>query len=187
MDNEDPARAFAQGPDPCPKGVAGPCYAIGGVNSGAWPEEYAAIAAADPGDRLGLIQQFYQSHFWNNWYAQLNSDDLCKRVFDFAVNGGTGASVRCLQRGVNRLAAPGADPLAEDGGWGPATLGAANAAYPAALLTAFQDARVAFYQSIAASDPSKEKYLNGWTARAEVAGCRRFRSPFTGPAPVSGG
>jgi len=49
-----------------PKGVAGPCYAIGGVNSGAWPEEYAAIAAADPGDRLGLIQQFYQSHFWNN-------------------------------------------------------------------------------------------------------------------------
>jgi hypothetical protein len=166
MDNEDEARAFAQVPDPCPKGVAGPCYAIGGVNSGAWPEEFAAIAAAAPEDRQALIQQFYQNHFWSQWHEQLNSDDLCKRVFDFAVNGGSGASVRCLQRAVNGLAAPGADPIAEDGGWGPATLSTANAADPVALVAAFQHARVAFYQSLAAADPDKQRYLNGWTARA---------------------
>jgi hypothetical protein len=35
------------------------------------------------------------------------------------------------------------------------------------LVTAFQDARVAFYQSLAAADPNKAKYLNGWTARAQ--------------------
>jgi lysozyme family protein len=167
MNNEDSTRAFAQVPDPCPAGVAGPCYAIGGVNSGAWPGEYAAIAAADQTDRQPLVQQFYENHFWDNWYAQLNSDELCKRVFDFAVNGGTGASVRCLQRAVNGLAAAGTAPIAEDGGWGPATVGAVNAADPAALVTAFQDARVAFYESLAAADPNKAKYLNGWTARAQ--------------------
>jgi lysozyme family protein len=167
MDNEDSTRAFAQVSDPCPAGVAGPCYAIGGVNSGAWPEEYAAIAAADQSDRQALVQQFYQNHFWDNWYAQLNSDELCKRVFDFAVNGGTGASVRCLQRAVNGLAAAGTVPISEDGGWGPATAGAVSAADPVALVPAFQDARVAFYQSLAAADPNKAKYLNGWTARAQ--------------------
>jgi lysozyme family protein len=167
MDNEDAARACAQVPDACPGGVAGPCYAISGINSGAWPAEFAAIAATDQADRSPLVQQFYENHFWNTWYAQLNSDDLCKRVFDFAVNGGSGNAVRCLQQAVNSLLAAGATPLKEDGGWGPMTLGAANAADPAALVTAFQDKRVAYYQAIVAANPAKAIYLKNWTLRAQ--------------------
>jgi hypothetical protein len=108
MNFEDAPRACAQVPDASPCGVDGPCFAISGINSGAWPAEFAAIAALPQSEREPLVQQFYQNHFWNNWYAQVESDDLCKRVFDFAVNGGSGTAVRCLQRAVNSLAGDGA-------------------------------------------------------------------------------
>jgi lysozyme family protein len=171
MDSEDRARACAAVPDPCPKGVAGPCYAISGVNSGAWPQEYAAIAAVDQSQREPLVQEFYQRHFWNQYYAAIDSDELCKRVFDFAVNAGTGPAIKCLQTAVNSVAAPGTAPLTVDGGLGPKTVAAANAATPdangeTAVVTAFKNARVAFYQGLAAADASKQKYLAGWTARA---------------------
>jgi len=165
MDNEDAARACAQVADACPGGVAGPCFAISGINSGAWPVEFAAIAAADQASREPLVQQFYENHFWNSWYAQLNSDDLCKRVFDFAVNAGSGASVRCLQQAVNSFTL--SDPLVVDGGWGPKTLAAANACNPATLVAAFQQQRVAYYQAIVAASPAKAIYLNAWIARAQ--------------------
>jgi lysozyme family protein len=167
MDFEDAPRACKQVGDACPTGVAGPCFAISGVNSAVWPAEFAAIAALPQAERSPLVQQFYQNHFWNKWYAQVNSDDLCKRVFDFAVNGGSGASVRCMQQAVNSLAAPGAATIDEDGGWGPNTLGAVNAADPDALVQAFQDKRIAYYQSVVANSPGKAQYLNQWIDRAQ--------------------
>jgi hypothetical protein len=47
------------------------------------------------------------------------------------------------------------------------TLDAANSADPAALVAAFQDARVAFYQAIVADKPSLSIYQATWTARAQ--------------------
>lgn len=168
MNKEDAPRACAQVSDACPSGVAGPCFAISGINSGAWPAEFAAIAALPPAQRGPLVQQFYQNHFWNNWYAQLNSDDLCMRVFDFAVNAGSGSSVRCLQQAVNSLLPTGAPQLTEDGGWGPMTLNAANAADPATLVLAFKAKRAAYYQSIVAANPNKSIFLPGWILRAQA-------------------
>lgn len=167
MDNEDAPRACKQVLDACPGGVAGPCYAISGVNSAVWPAEFNAIAALPQDQREPLVQQFYENHFWNQWYAQVTSDEVCKRVFDFAVNGGSGASVRCLQQAVNSLADPATAPLKEDGGWGPMTLAATNATDPVALQQAFQARRVAYYQAIVVADPGKAIYLNAWIARAE--------------------
>jgi lysozyme family protein len=164
MDNEDAACACAQVADACPRGVAGPCFAISGINSGAWPVEFAAIAAADQASREPLVRQFYENHFWNSWYAQLNSDELSKRVFDFAVNAGSDKSARCLQQAVNSFTLN--DPLVVDGEWGPKTLAAANACNPATLVAAFQQQRVAYYQAIAAASPDKAIYLNAWIARA---------------------
>jgi lysozyme family protein len=113
------------------------------------------------------VQQFYQNHFWNKWFAQLDSDDLGKRVFDFAINAGSAAAVRCLQQAVNSLAADGAPTLAEDGGWGPLTLSAANAAGPAALLAAFIACRLAYYRAIVAAHPDKRPFLPEWIRRAQ--------------------
>lgn len=166
MDFEDAPRACAQVPDAAPSGVAGPCYSISGINSGAWPAEFTPIAALPQEQRKPLVQQFYQNHFWNTWFAQVVSDEVCKRVFDFAVNGGSGTSVRCLQQAVNSLLAAGTAPISEDGGWGPMTVGAVNAADPVALQAAFEARRVAHYQAIVAADPSKAIYLAAWTARA---------------------
>jgi lysozyme family protein len=161
MDNEDAPRACAQVSD-APPGA----FAISGINSASWPAEFAAIAAIPQQQREPLVQQFYQNHYWNTWFAQVGSDEVCKRVFDFAVNGGNGTSVRCLQQAANSLLAAGVAPIAEDGGWGPMTLAAVNAADPVALQAAFQAERVAHYQAIVAADPSKAVYLTAWTARA---------------------
>ena len=165
MDNEDPQRACAQVSDANPGGVAGPCFAISGINSGAWPAEFAAIAAADHASREPLIQKFYQDHFWNYWLAQLNSDEVGKRVFDFAVNGGSSTSVRCLQQAVNSFTLN--NPLVVDGEWGPKTVAATNACNPLTLVAAFQQQRVAYYQAIVAANPSKAKFLAAWIARAQ--------------------
>jgi hypothetical protein len=167
MDNEDAPRACLRVPDACPNGVAGPCFAICGINSAVFPAEFAAIAVLPQESRKTPVQQFYQIHFWNKWYAQLDSDDLCKRVFDFAINAGAGASLRCLQQAINSLAALDAAHLAEDGRWGWATVTAANAADTQALRSAFTARRVAYYRAIAAAHPEKQRYLDEWIARAE--------------------
>jgi lysozyme family protein len=164
MDNEDAARACAQVADASPEGVAGSCFAISGINSGAWPVEFAAIAAADQASREPRVQRFYQDHFWNYWLAHLNSDELCKRIFDFAVNGGSRTSVRCLQLAVNSFYH--GNPLVEDGEWGPKTMAATNACNPATLVAAFQQQRVAYCQAIVAANPDKAICLNAWIARA---------------------
>jgi lysozyme family protein len=165
MDDKDPRRACAQVPDDCLGGVDGPCYAISGINSGAWPAEFAAIAAADQASREPLVQKFYQNHFWNMWLAQLNSDELCKRVFDFAVNGGSSTSVHCLQQAVNSFTL--SDPLVVDGEWGPKTVEATNTCNPLTLIAAFRQQRVAYHQAIVAANPAKAKYLAAWIARAQ--------------------
>jgi hypothetical protein len=162
MQFEDPLMACAQVPDAAPAGAAGPCYAISGINSGAWPGQFAAIAALPQGGRAAAVEAFYQAEFWNSWLAQLVSDDVAKRVFDFGVNAGSGTSVRTLQQAVNAVGGS----LTVDGGWGPLTLAAANAAASAALVAAFIQARVAHYEAIAAANPADAAYLKGWLARA---------------------
>ena len=165
MDNEDTARACAQVPDAPPAGVPGPCYAISGINSGAFPAQFDAIAALAQSEREPAVQSFYQDHFWNPFIEMLESDELCKRVFDFAVNAGIGTSTRCLQKAINSLGP--ASPIAEDGSWGPATVAAANAADPDALVAAFKACRLAHYQAIVAAYPADARYLAAWSARAQ--------------------
>ena len=163
MDNEDSPRACKQVPDAGPAG-AGPCYAISGINSGSWPTQFAAIAAVPQDQRGPAVQQFYYDNFWNKWWEQVASDDVCKRVFDFAVNAYANTAVRCLQEAVNSL---GGTQIEEDGHWGPATVSAVNAANPNALVAAFIAKRVAHYQGIAAANPDRAQYLNEWKARAQ--------------------
>ncbi len=165
MDNEDSNRACSQVPDAAPSGSAGPCYAISGINSGSHPGQFAAIVAVAQGQREPLVQQFYRDNFWNSWFERIESDEVCKRVFDFAVNGGPGTAVKCLQEAVNGVATN-SSSIDEDGHWGPATVAAVNAADPEALVTAFKAQRLAYYQDVAAKKPGAAQSLAGWTRRA---------------------
>jgi len=146
MDNEDAARACAQVSD-----ASTGAFVISGIGSLSWPAEFAAIAALAPDKREPLVQQ---------------SDELCKRVFDFAVSGGSSAAVRALQQALNALTREGAAQLVDDGDWGPTTLDAANSADPAALIEAFEQARVARYHALASANTAQAHHLSQWLARA---------------------
>ena len=159
--NEDSQSLHKQVADSCPPGVAGPCWAISGVNSGAWPAEFAAIAALPQAERGPVVQAFYQKDFWNRWLGALASTPLGMRVFDACVNQGGGIGVRELQMAVNSVD-PDGPQVEEDGRWGPATEAAANARDPARLLAAFQAVRYAHYQEHDAGKP----YLPALLARA---------------------
>ena len=159
MDNEDAARAYAVVPD-APPGA----HAISGINSAAFPGEFEAIAALAQNERALAVEQFYERNFWNQWYAQLTSDEVAKRVFDAAVNAGSVAAVKCLQRSCNSF--PIQVPLIEDGGWGPMTVAKANIFNPDSLVTAFQQARIAHYDALIDANPALDIYKAAWTARA---------------------
>ena len=160
MDNEDAQRRFHTAADN--KGLV-----IGGVNSLAYPEEFAKIAIESPGNRAPLVEDFYRREFWNQWYAQLNSDEVAKRVFDMAVNAGPGTAVRLLQRAIDSQ--PDVEivaPVQEDGSWGPKTVATANKCAEADLVEEFKTARITYYRAIVAKNPANQKYLAGWLARA---------------------
>jgi lysozyme family protein len=172
MDNEDRARAYAIVPD-APPGA----HAISGINSAAWPENYAAIAARVQPLRGFWVELFYRTHFWEyapikSWYAQLTSDEVAKRVFDASVNMGSVAAVRCLQQAVNvTYATESDDLLIPDGQWGLHTVTTTNLLIAmhgeASMVEAFQQSRVARYKAIAAANPALAHYLPQWIARAE--------------------
>ena len=150
LDNEDAGRKFELVPD-APPGA----HAISGINSAAFPAQFAQIAAIAQDQRGPAVEQFYQQEFWNQWFDQLTSDELAKRVFDAAVNMGSGTAWKILQ---NALA------IQADGAPGPITVSAANG--DTNTVSAFVDSRKAHYQVIVAAHPEDERYLAGWLARA---------------------
>jgi hypothetical protein len=170
MSDEDPANLHQTVKDACPdcyKGP-GPCFAISGINSGAWPLQFAKINALPPGsEREPEVMAFYKGLYWNKWYEQLTSDEVAKRVFDMAVNGGAGTAVKLLQKAINSLIENPMIELIVDGLWGPATLREANDPdIQDSLVSVFQNYRIAHYRDIVAANPSKSIYLNAWVARA---------------------
>jgi lysozyme family protein len=134
------------------------------VNSGAWPQDFAFINSLPQDQRATAVQAFYYKHFWNSYVAQVSSDDVAKRWLDMAVNGGEGTSTKLLQQAVNSFHV--GNPLNIDGRLGPATVVVVNAVNPLTLVAAFQNQRVAYYETVAAKNPADAKYLPAWLARA---------------------
>jgi lysozyme family protein len=157
LDFEDPRRLYATVKD-----VGG--YAISGINSAAFPQDFAAINAMTHADRIPAVAAFYQKNFWNQWLAQLESDEIAKRVFDASVNMGAVTAVKLLQGAIN--ASLDDPPIAEDGAWGPITVKEANYRTAATLVGDFQRFRASHYQAIVAANPSDAIYLPAWIARA---------------------
>lgn len=156
--NEDSTNLHKQVPDDCPVGCAGPCWAISGINSGAFPVQFAVIAAIPQVDRGPTIQAFYQNQFWSTWLGAIDSDVLAACVFDATVNMGARQAVRLLQQAVNAIGLP----LAADGVFGTKTLTAVNTAPAQALTLAFQQLRHDHYLLADAHNPA----LPGLLARA---------------------
>ena len=142
-------------------------HAISGINSAAWPLLYPLIAAIPQSERGPFVEAFYEEHFWSQWYAQLTSDEVAKRVFDAAVNVGGGTAVRLLQRAANQLGV-GGPIINEDGKWGPKTVDAANTNFErGSLVESFKKVRSDHYKDIVAKNPQDEKYLAAWLVRSQ--------------------
>jgi lysozyme family protein len=158
MKNEDPTQAHAITPD-APPGA----HVISGINSFSYPAQFAAIAALPQAERGPAVESFYSTTFFNAFEAQL-SDLVEERILDAMVNEGPVTGCKDLQNAINSVSGPGT--VAVDGGWGPATVAAANACDQNALVAAIQAVRKARYIAIVAAHPEDSKYEAGWLARA---------------------
>ena len=156
--NEDRTQAHAVAPD-APPGA----YAISGINSAAFPAEFAAIAAIPQAQRGPAVEAFYKAHESWQWLSQLTSDAVAERVLDAEVNGGVVPAVRMLQQAASSLG----QTSGGDGAWGPNTVAAANSGDPSALVIAFDQARAAHYRALVAANPALAQYEAAWLARAE--------------------
>lgn len=172
LNNEDRLRQYAIVPD------AGG-FAVSGVNSKAWPSEFAQISSLPQDQRAEPVAAFYEQHFWNRWIEALDSQDLADRVMDASVNNGPKMGITLFQQAINSVAQmieprPSFEislqdwPIHVDGAMGPITVAAANK-YPAdKILEAFRAARIAYYEQIVAADPAATDNLSGWIARAKA-------------------
>lgn len=106
------------------------------------------------------IAPMYKLKYWNPSYCEVLPKGLDYVVFDFAVNAGTGRSVKTLQQAIGCVA---------DGVIGPKTMAAINNANPKDLITKFSDARADFYQGIVARKPDQARFIKGWLNRVEDA------------------
>ena len=106
------------------------------------------------------IAPMYKLKYWNPSYCEVLPKGLDYVVFDFAVNAGTGRSVKTLQQAIGCVS---------DGVIGPKTMAAINDANPKDLITKFSDARADFYQGIVARKPDQARFIKGWLNRVEDA------------------
>ncbi len=116
-----------------------------------------------------LVAGFYRANFWRPWDRLGLPARLTGKLFDTAVNVGTGRAAGLLQAAVNRLGP--AVPLAVDGIVGPRTRAALDAALAAPdgedrLLAACAEAQADHYRALVRARPARAKFLRGWLRRA---------------------
>ena len=137
---------------------------IAGINSKSFPQDEAAIAALPQSQRAAALSFFYYSKFWTLYrVGGLGRSDVANRYFDCSVDCWIPEAIEMLKRAINALHA---GTIEVDGAIGPITLAAANSADPEALLAAYREQRVAYYEAIAAKNPADKPDLAGWLVRA---------------------
>lgn len=90
-------------------------------------------------------------------------------IFDQAVNGGTTAAIKILQRALNRQGKP---FLKVDGALGPVTRAKLTEClrYGYPVLEAIRAEALDRYRAIVRADPKQKRFLNGWERRARELG-----------------
>jgi len=131
-----------------------------GVTAGAWGAYLGR--PINSGEMQALtkdtVKPFYRQMYWD----KVKGDDLPAgvdyAVFDFAVNAGVSRAAKFLQRSVGAV---------DDGVIGGGTLNKVAVTNKQRLLAAFADQKQRFYNGLALSNPSQQKFLKGWLARVD--------------------
>jgi lysozyme family protein len=98
------------------------------------------------------VEPLYKKKYWDVVRADELPSGIDYLVFDMGVNAGPGRSIKLLQAAVG---------VPADGGFGPMTMAAVQAADPVKLIEDFSDAKEAFYRSL----DSFTVYGTGWLNR----------------------
>ena len=113
-------------------------------------------------------KEIYRRDYWNPIKGdQIPAQSVAESVFDMAVNGGTGTALKLAKSALEGI-----------GGASLATVGTAQDKFNAL----FGKLRIAYYRGIVAKNPSQEKFLKAWEARAN----RFFKAMPTNSALVVG-
>ncbi|MFN3858403.1 MAG: glycoside hydrolase family 108 protein [Caulobacter sp.] len=117
-----------------------------------------------------IAEALYLEHFWIKPGFWSLPRPIDAAVFDQAVNGGTTAAIKLLQRALNRTARVTGTVLTVDGQLGPKTRAAVAARPGERLLTEYRLVAAERYEAIVRADPSQTKYRKGWLRRARELG-----------------
>jgi lysozyme family protein len=98
------------------------------------------------------VEPLYKKKYWDVVRADELPSGIDYLVFDMGVNAGPGRSIKLLQTAVG---------VTPDGGFGPMTMAAVQAADPTKLIEDFSQAKEAFYRSL----DSFSVYGTGWLNR----------------------
>lgn len=120
----------------------------------------------------------YYRCFWDRNQLETFCEPIGEILLDQEVNDGTAGGNKLLQRAINACTAhiAGVERLNVDGDLGDKTKAAMAEvlSHPAlgmpALVEAYREAAKARYRAIVAADPSQQRFLNGWLARADALG-----------------
>ena len=129
-----------------------------GIARNSWPQ-WGGWTTIDYGGNpdAELVRSFYRANFWAPLQLdRVESQDIARTLFDFAVNAGTGTAVKLAQITV------GATP---DGKVGPKTLAAINVADPDLFLARYALAKIARYRDIVTKNRTQQRFLVGWINR----------------------
>lgn len=124
---------------------------------------------------VGDAQFLYLKCFWRALGCEALPKPIGEMLFDQGVNGGNHAAKVMLQRAVNVcLASDGQALIGVDGAIGPETERAIETidreiGLPL-LVLAYRDQVRQRYRAIVRRNPSQEKFLKGWLARADRLG-----------------
>jgi len=99
------------------------------------------------------VEPLYKKKYWDAVRGdEIQNGGVAYLLFDFAVNAGPGRSIKTLQTAVG---------VTPDGGFGPMTMAAVQAADPVKLIEDFSQAKETFYRSL----DTFTTYGTGWLNR----------------------
>jgi lysozyme family protein len=99
------------------------------------------------------VKPLYKQKYWDAVRGdEIENGGVAYLLFDFAVNAGAGRSIKTLQTAIG---------VTPDGGFGPMTMAALQAADPVKLIEKFSQAKETFYRSLGNFDV----YGTGWLNR----------------------
>jgi lysozyme family protein len=114
---------------------------------------------------LDFSKDTYKKYFWDsNRYGDITYQGVATKIFDMAVNMGSGRANRLLQEACNHVLSD--NPLVIDGNVGGKTLGKVNKIDASMMQNILATLSSNYYLHICEGNEALKVFLKGWLVRA---------------------